>query len=135
MPTMLNVPAAKNVTMMPIISPMSPVRVVRKALSAALVFAPSSHQWPMSMNEQRPTSSQPTRSCTVFGATTSSEHRGGEEAQRGVEVGEADVALHVRGGVDVHQQRDEGDDEEHHHREAVDLGADAELHRDRSATR
>ena len=35
-PTMLKVwPAAKNVTMMPIISPMSPVRVVRNALIAA----------------------------------------------------------------------------------------------------
>ena len=72
MPTMLNVPAAKNVTMTPIISPMSPVRVVRNALSAALLFALSSHQCPMSMNEQRPTSSQPTSSCSVFDATTSS---------------------------------------------------------------
>ena len=69
---MLNVwPAAKNVTMMPIISPMSPVRVVRNALMAAFVLAFSSHQWPISMKEQRPTSSQPTSSCSVFGATTS----------------------------------------------------------------
>ncbi len=38
-PTMLNVwPAAKNVTMTPIIRPMSPVRVVRKAFIAALRF-------------------------------------------------------------------------------------------------
>jgi hypothetical protein len=63
-------PAAKNVTMMPIMSPMSPVRVVRNALIAAFEFAGSSHQWPMSMNEHSPTSSQPTRSCSVFEATT-----------------------------------------------------------------
>ena len=31
------------------------------------------------------------------------------------------------GRVDVHEQRDQRDDEEHHHREAVDLDADAEL--------
>ena len=57
--------------MMPIISPMSPVRVVRNALSAASEFAPSSHQCPMSTNEQRPTRSQPTSSCSVLSATTS----------------------------------------------------------------
>ena len=62
--------AAKNVTITPIIRPTSPVRVVRKALIAALVFSCSSHQWPMSMKEQRPTSSQPTSSCRVFDATT-----------------------------------------------------------------
>ena len=38
-PSMLNVPAAKNMMMMPIIRPMSPVRVVRNALSAALEFS------------------------------------------------------------------------------------------------
>ena len=56
---------------MPIISPMSPVRVVRNALSAAALLAPSSHQWPMSANEQRPTPSQPRRTCSVLSATTS----------------------------------------------------------------
>ena len=54
------------------------------------------------------------------------EHRRGEEAQRGVEVGVADVVVHVRRRVDVHEQRDQRDDEEHHHGEAVDLGADGE---------
>ena len=44
MPTMLNVPAAKNVMITPIISPMSPVRVVRNALIAARELTPSSHQ-------------------------------------------------------------------------------------------
>ena len=64
-------PRRRTVMMMPIIRPMSPVRVVRNALSAASVFALSSHQWPMSMNEQRPTRSQPTSSCSVLSATTS----------------------------------------------------------------
>ena len=44
MPTMLNVPAAKNVMITPIIRPMSPVRVVRNALMAARELTPSSHQ-------------------------------------------------------------------------------------------
>ncbi len=76
--TMLNEPSPvarctmKNVMMTPIISPMSPVRVVRNALIAAPLFGFSSHQWPMSMNEQTPTSSQPTSSCSVLSATTSS---------------------------------------------------------------
>ena len=45
---------------MPTSRPMSPTRLVRNALSAASEFGFSSHQWPMSTNEQRPTSSQPT---------------------------------------------------------------------------
>ena len=56
---------------MPIISPMSPVRVVRKALSAAPLFSFSSHQWPMSANEQRPTPSQPSSIIKVLSAMTS----------------------------------------------------------------
>ncbi len=55
----------------PIISPMSPTRVVRNALIAARLLAGSSHQNPISMNEQRPTSSQPTSISMVFAATTS----------------------------------------------------------------
>ena len=42
-----------------------------KALMAAPELTPSSHQWPMSMNEQRPTSSQPIMSWRVLSATTS----------------------------------------------------------------
>ena len=71
MPTMLKVPAAKNVMMTPIIRPTSPVRVVRNALIAALELGCSSHQWPMSRNEHTPTSSQPTSSWSVLLATTS----------------------------------------------------------------
>ena len=69
---MLNVPAAKNMMMMPIIKPMSPVRVVRNAFSAAAEFAPSSQKCPISANEQRPTPSQPTSNTSVLSATTSS---------------------------------------------------------------
>ena len=64
-------PAAKKRVMMPSIRPTSPVRVVMKALMAALELTPSSHQWPMSMNEHRPTSSQPISSWRVLSATTS----------------------------------------------------------------
>ena len=106
MPSMLKVPAAKNVMMMPIIRPMSPVRVVRNALSAASEFAPSSHQCPMSANEQSPTPSQPTSSCSVFSDDDEQQHRRGEEAQHRVVVRVTDVASHVRGRVDVHEQRD-----------------------------
>ncbi len=69
---MPNEPTAKKRMITPIISPMSPVRVVRNALIAARELAGSSHQKPMSMNEQRPTSSQPTIICRVLSATTSS---------------------------------------------------------------
>ena len=55
------------------------------------------------------------------------QHRRGEQAQRGVEVREAPVAAHVLGRVDVHEQRDQRDDEHHHHGEAVDLDAGAEV--------
>ncbi len=62
----------KNVMITPVSRPMSPVRVVRNAFSAASLLGFSSHQWPISMNEQTPTSSQPTSSCSVLSATTSS---------------------------------------------------------------
>ncbi len=76
MPTMSKVlPAAKNVTITPIIRPMSPVRVVRNAFSAAFVFACSSHQWPMSMKEQRPTSSQPIEQLERVRRDDEREHR------------------------------------------------------------
>src|SRR6478736_2133515 len=55
----------------PTSSPMSPVRVVRNALSAASELGFSSHQCPINMNEHRPTSSQPTSICSVLSATTS----------------------------------------------------------------
>ncbi len=55
----------------PVIRPMSPVRVVRNALIAAMLLGASSHQCPISMNEHTPTSSQPTSSCSVLSATTS----------------------------------------------------------------
>ena len=59
-------PAAKKVMMTPRIRPTSPTRLVRKALRAASLFFFSSHQCPMSANEQRPTSSQPTSICRVL---------------------------------------------------------------------
>ena len=76
--TMLNEPTpvarctTKNVMITPVSKPMSPVRVVRNAFSAASLFGFSSHQCPISMNEHTPTSSQPIRSCRVLSATTSS---------------------------------------------------------------
>ena len=76
--TMLNEPTPvarctmKNVMITPVSKPISPVRVVRNAFSAASLFGFSSHQWPMSTNEHMPTSSQPTRSSSVLSATTSS---------------------------------------------------------------
>ena len=53
-------PAVKNRTIIPTSRPMSPTRLVRKALSAASLFSFSSHQWPIRTNEQTPTSSQAT---------------------------------------------------------------------------
>ena len=64
--TMSNVPAAKYRTMTPQMSPTSPTRFVMKALRAASELGFSSHQWPISANEQRPTSSQQVRSCSVL---------------------------------------------------------------------
>ena len=76
--TMLNEPTpvarctTKNVMITPVRRPMSPVRVVRNAFNAASLLGFSSHQWPMSMNEHTPTSSQPTSNWRVLSATTSS---------------------------------------------------------------
>ena len=68
--SMLKLPAPQKMTTMPTRRPMSPVRVVKKAFRAASEFFFSSHQCPISMNEQRPMISQPRSSWTVFSATT-----------------------------------------------------------------
>ena len=49
---------------------MSPTRTVKNAFSAARLLASSSHQCPISMNEQRPMISQPRISWTMFSAST-----------------------------------------------------------------
>ena len=69
--TMPKLPTPKNKMMTPMIMPMSPTRLVRKALRAALLLACSSHQWPMSTNELTPTSSQLSSSCSVLWLMTS----------------------------------------------------------------
>jgi len=70
MSTMLKGPAPKNRMITPMIRPTSPTRLVRKALTAASELGLSSHQWPMSTNEQSPTSSQAVSSIRVFWAMT-----------------------------------------------------------------
>jgi hypothetical protein len=69
-PEMVRVLAAPNRIAVPTSRPMSPTRTVKNALSAARLLASSSHQWPMSMNEQRPMISQPRISWTMFSART-----------------------------------------------------------------
>ena len=63
-------PAAKYRMIIPTRRPTSPTRLVRNALRAASEFGFSSHQCPMSANEHRPTSSQPTIIWSVLCAST-----------------------------------------------------------------
>ena len=70
--TIPKLPAPKNRMITPMIRPMSPTRLVRKALRAASLFFFSSHQWPMRANEQTPTSSQLRSSWRVLWLMTSS---------------------------------------------------------------
>ena len=65
-----NALAPKNTIAVPTSRPTSPTRTVKNALSAARLFALSSHQCPISMNEHRPMSSQPRISWTMFSART-----------------------------------------------------------------
>ena len=60
----------KNRMEIPTSSPTSPTRTVKNAFSAARLFAASSHQCPMSMNEQRPMISHPRRNTIMFSAET-----------------------------------------------------------------
>ena len=62
----------KNNVIIPTSRPTSPTRLVMNALRAASEFGFSSHQCPMSTNEQRPTSSQPVIICIVLRLMTSS---------------------------------------------------------------
>ena len=54
------------------------------------------------------------------------QHGGGEERHEGVVARDAAVALHVAERVDLDEQRDAGDDDEHDGREAVEAGADVD---------
>ena len=62
--------APKKRIAVPTSSPTSPTRTVKNAFSAARALASSSHQCPISMNEQRPMISQPRISWTMFSART-----------------------------------------------------------------
>ena len=62
--------AAKNRIDVPTSRPTSPTRTVKNAFSAATALASSSHQCPISRNEQRPMISQPRMSWTMFSART-----------------------------------------------------------------
>ena len=62
--------APKNRMIVPTSRPTSPTRTVKKALSAARALASSSHQCPISMNEQSPMISQPRITWTMFSART-----------------------------------------------------------------
>ena len=64
-------PAVKNNVVMPISRPMSPTRLVKKALRAASELAFSSHQWPMRTKLHTPTSSQAVMNMTRLLASTS----------------------------------------------------------------
>ena len=100
----------------------------------ARLLASSSHQCPISRNEQRPMISQPRISWTMFSARTIVNMPALNSVMRGEEVGVAAVAAHVLERVDLHQRGDERDEQQQHHRQAVDVLADAELARRRSAT-
>ena len=88
---------------MPTSRPMSPTRTVKNAFRAASELARSSHQCPMSMNEQRPMISQPRISWIVFSAMTMQSMPAVNRREGGEEVGEAAVAPHVLERVDVHE--------------------------------
>ncbi len=119
--------APKKMTTVPTSSPTSPTRTVKNAFRAARLLASCSHQCPISMNEQRPMISQPRMSWTMFSASTITSIPAENSVNGGEEVGVPAVAADVLERVDLHQQRDEGDEEQQHHGQSVDVLADAEL--------
>ena len=124
---MSKLPTAKYRMMMPIIRPMSPVRVVRNALSAAAAVGALLPPVPDQRERAEADALPAEQDLQRVVGDDEREHRRGEQAEHRVVVRVADVVLEVRQAVDVHQQRDQRDDEQHHHREAVHADADAEL--------
>ena len=120
-------PEPKNRMITPQIRPTSPTRLVMKALRAASEFGFSSHQCPISANEQRPDQLPAREELDGALAHDQAEHRGAEQRQEGEVVRVAAVAADVVGAVDVHQQRDEGDDEQHHHAGPVEQHPDGDV--------
>ena len=99
---------------MPTSSPMSPVRTVKNAFSAARALGYSSHQCPISMNEHSPMISQPSRNMHRALGQHHGEHAGGEQRERREEVGVTPIAAHVLGRVQLDQQCDERHDDDEH---------------------
>ena len=119
---------------MPTSRPTSPTRTVKNAFRAAtgvgLLLPPVPDQQERAEAHDLPAEDQLDH---VLGEDHH-QHAGGEQRDGGEEVGVAAVAADVLEGVDLHEQGDEGDEEQRHHRQAVDVLADAELERRRSAT-
>ena len=63
----------------------------------------------------------------MLGASDHRQHAGREQREGGEEVGVATIAAHVLGRVDLHQRGDEGDEQQRHDRQPVDVLADPEL--------
>ena len=78
--------------------------------------------------------SQPRMNCTMFSASTIVSMPALNSVMRGEEVRVAAIAAHVLERVDLHERGDERDEQQHHHRQAVDVLADPELDARRSAT-
>ena len=82
------------------------------------------YQKPIRRYDTTPTASQPKNSCRKLLLITSISIDEGEQRDVAEEPGVARVVAHVADGVDVHDQRDEGDDGHHQGGEAVDQEAD-----------
>ena len=112
---------------MPTSRPMSPTRTVKNAFSAARALAsllpPVPDQHERAEAHDLPAEDELDH---VLGEHHH-QHAGGEQRDGGEEVGVAAVAAHVLERVDLHERRDERDEQQHHHRQAVDVLADAEL--------
>ena len=96
---------AKKRMIMPISRPISPTRLVRKALSAAselgLFFPPMADERKRADAHKLPTNNH----LQHVRAGHEEQHGSGEQRQEGEVVGEAAITSDIVGAVDVHQHR------------------------------
>ena len=122
-------PVAAISTMMPNMNGTSPIRVVMNALIAAfgvrLLLPPVTDQQVGADAHDLP----PDQQLDQVVGHDHREHRRREHRQHDVEPREPHVAVHVAQRVDVHHQRDRGDDHEHDRGEPVDQDAQLQMQR------
>ncbi len=115
-----SVPKMVKMPAIPRMKPKSPTRLTTKALIAAALggrpVVPEADEQVRREADALPTEEH----LDEIVGGHQREHREGEKREIREEARAVRILVHIADGIDVHEARDDGDDDEHHARQAVD---------------